>query len=48
MNGVLAVFIIIGWHEVTVSSDHRNLPFLHISCFTVLCTLQIYFVILFN
>ena len=30
MNGVLAVFVIIGWREVTVSgghrTSHRNLP----------------------
>ena len=52
MNGVLAVFVIIGWREVTVSGDHRtshrNLPLLRISCFTVLCSLQMCFVMLFN
>ena len=49
MNGVLAVFVVIGWHEVMVSRDHRtshrNLTLLH---FTVLCTLQMCFVMLFN
>ena len=53
MNGVLAVFVIIGWREVTVFGDyyrtsHRNLPLLRISCFTVLCTLHMCFVMLFN
>ena len=52
MNGVVAVFVIIGWCEVTVSRDyrtsHRNLPLLRIRCFTVLYTLQMCFVMLFN